>query len=319
MQPRQPNDNQRNKMLITIGIIACTAVLIISLILLGRYLIDYALSKRMDAMLASQYHSQEAQNALPAVEAPLSQPILDPNRTADVLPIDTPNVAAAAIGPRATYDPFGGYPGNPTRQVAEKFIGLQKTNKDICAWVSIDTVLDQAVVQRDNEYYLRRDYTGQANTNGAIFLDEAVKLTQRPTCYILYGHNMKTGAMFGMLHHYETLAYLRQHPIVTFDTMYEDGEFAIFAVGRVSITGGTSAFVDYYHLPKADTVNRERIISLLKKNSDFRIPLEIDTDDQLLILVTCTGDDTERRFVAARRLRDGENAKSLNMTYLLAE
>ena len=31
-----------------------------------------------------------------------------------------------------------------------------------------------------------------------------------------------------------------------------------------------------------------------------------DADDQVLLLVTCVGDDTERRVIAARRLRAHE-------------
>ena len=31
-------------------------------------------------------------------------------------------------------------------------------------------MLDEAVVQRDNSYYLNRDYRGYHNANGAIFL-----------------------------------------------------------------------------------------------------------------------------------------------------
>ena len=39
--------------------------------------------------------------------------------------------------------------------------------------------------------------------------------------------------------------------------------------------------------------------------------VDVNTDDQLLLLVTCNGDDTERRIVAARRVRDGESEDGL--------
>lgn len=55
------------------------------------------------------------------------------------------------------------------------------------------------MVQRDNTYYLNRDYLGYHNDNGAIFLDMGCDLTGNPKALILYGHNMKTGAMFGNL------------------------------------------------------------------------------------------------------------------------
>ena len=39
--------------------------------------------------------------------------------------------------------------------------------------------------------------------------------------------------------------------------------------------------------------------------------LPVEYDDQLLLLVTCVDNDDERRVVAARRVRDGENEKEL--------
>lgn len=224
-----------------------------------------------------------------------------PESTADV----TAAPAVTTTVP-SSYDPFGGYPNNPKRKKADSFVKLQKTNPDICGWITIGNDLDQAVVQRDNEYYLRRDYTTKHNANGAIFLDEQVELFQRPTCYIPYGHNMKTGAMFGMLQKYDDISYLRDHAVITFNTQYEDGQFAVFATGIVSLEPSNSHFADYFNLPHAESKTREQIIARLQKISEFRIPLDVSSDDQLLILVTCAGDDSERRFVAARRMREGE-------------
>ncbi|MCR5565615.1 MAG: hypothetical protein K6F61_02090 [Clostridiales bacterium] len=35
-------------------------------------------------------------------------------------------------------------------------------------------------------------------------------------------------------------------------------------------------------------------------------PVDVRIDDQILLLVTCVDKDTDRRIVAARRIRDGE-------------
>lgn len=162
------------------------------------------------------------------------------------------------------------------------------------------------------------DYTGNQNVNGAIFLDEHIKLRERPTCYILYGHNMKAKEMFGFLHQYDDQSFLQTHNLITFDTQYEEGQFAVFASGTVSLDEDSPAFVDYYNLPKATGEKRAAIVERLRQISNHQIDLDVAEDDQLLILITCIGDERERRFVAARRLRDGETADILQTTYLLA-
>lgn len=65
-------------------------------------------------------------------------------------------------------------------------------------WLNMGKLVDEPVVQRDDVFYLTHDATGKENISGAIFLDASINLKTRPYTYILYGHNMKTGAMFGV-------------------------------------------------------------------------------------------------------------------------
>lgn len=306
----------KNKDLIRIAaLIVCACVVIVCAVMVVNYAIDYIHSRQLNDSLAAQYHAS-------STEVPTQTQPSAPAMTADALPDSSaapeqpPTVTDV---PKTTYDPWGGYPDNPYREILPQFKTLQATNRDICGWITIGSDLDQAVVQRDNTYYLTRDYMGQSNVNGAIFIDMQVDLRTRPSCYILYGHNMKTQAMFGMLRKYDNASYLREHPIITFNTQYEDGEYAIFSLTTISLNNGDRNYVQFFNLPNAIGEARSTIIERLKDMSDYRISLDVDEDDQLLILVTCTGDDAERRLVAARRLRSGEDAKSLNMTYLLAE
>ena len=39
--------------------------------------------------------------------------------------------------------------------------------------------------------------------------------------------------------------------------------------------------------------------------------IDVNEEDQLLLLITCVGDDDERLIIASRRLRDGEQANNL--------
>ena len=82
------------------------------------------------------------------------------------------------------------------------------------------------------------DALGEKNVNGAIFLDAAVTLKSRPYSLVLYGHNMKTGAMFGNLRNYENASFYHKNPFISFDSMYEKGRYVIFAVTNISIEKG---------------------------------------------------------------------------------
>lgn len=304
-----------------IGIILCAAVLIWSAYRLISYAVDYFSLQHQASTDAAAYHSAETTLPVEAAtevptEAPRAVPTPDPSLTQAPTDVVT---AQPTPAPTATYDPFGGYPNNPYRTANARFDSLRGRNKDIIGWLTVSSMVDAAIVQRDNSYYLRRDYLGEHNTNGAIFLDEQIDLKSRPDTYILYGHNMKTGAMFGNLRKFDSVSYLRTSPVITFDTIYEDGQFAVFASCEVSLDSNSPHFVDFYNLPRATAEDRTRIISRLQFLSAFSLPLDVSPDDQLLLLVTCTGDDNTRRLLAARRLREDESAQSLNMTYLMAE
>ena len=101
--------------------------------------------------------------------------------------------------------------------------------------------MGEAVAQKDNTFFLNHDATEKRNSNGAIFLDSGIFLTTRPYTMNLYGHNMKSGNMFGRLKKNKESAYFYKHRIITFDTLYEDGKYAVFAVMEMDTTPGPHA------------------------------------------------------------------------------
>ena len=124
---------------------------------------------------------------------------------------------------------------------------------------------------------------------------------------ILYGHNMKSGAMFGCLRNYEYAEFCEKHPILTFDILYEEGRYVIFAAGKVSDRVIDENYVDLFKLSTSMKMEERRdAIDSLKAGSILQFQVDVQPDDQLLLLVTCTDEAGERRVVAARRLREGE-------------
>lgn len=203
------------------------------------------------------------------------------------------------------------YPLNKYASVNNRFRKLQQQNKDIIGWLTIENVVDEGVVQRNNEYYLRRDYKGYHNQNGSVFMDENVGLKTRPYTITLYGHNMKSGAMFGFMHHYEHVNFYHEHPFVQFDTAYEDGRYVIFSIGVIS----TKAYdADYLNLSKLNSFTaawRQEAIRTLQLCSMYTTTVDVAPDDQILLLMTCAQDDADRWVIAARRIREGETEEQL--------
>lgn len=240
------------------------------------------------------------------------------------LPVPKETVTAAAVSPvpaattisspEASSDRLEAvsYPDNPEWKVSERFRKLRKKGKYIIGWLSFDEV-DEAVCQKDNTYFLNHDATGKRNSNGAIFLDSGVPLMTRPYTLFLYGHNMKSGNMFGRLKKYKGSGYFYKHRIITFDTLYEDGQYAVFAVMEMDTTPGTARWYDLWSLAADSYAEREEAIRTLERRSVISSALDVQADDQILLLVTCLDGDTERLVVAARRLREGEQANQLNM------
>ena len=224
---------------------------------------------------------------------------------------DDPGSARAGAGASAGRLPASSYPGNPGKKISTRFKALRAESRYIVGWLKAGTMLDEPVVQLDDVFFMDHDAKGNANVNGAVFLDSMIGLNTRPYTYTLYGHNMKSGAMFGCLRNYEQKSFYRNYPFITYDTMYEDGEYVIFAVSTVSTDEQSGKYLDFHALRSTGRAGRQTAIDTLIARSVHPCVIDVQPEDQLLILVTCVDQKEDRRVIAARRLRDGENRTEL--------
>lgn len=298
-----PRAGKRPRELIVTLLLAC--VMLFSAGQLISYSVDYFAAQHASDELRELYHEEtQAPTNVPAdTPAPTDRPTPTPTQKPDAAPSPTASPAARLSAMR--------YPGNPYAAISATFTKLRRQNADIVAWLTIPTLLDEAVVLRDNSYYLKRDYRGYHNVNGSIFLDESTDLSTRPYTLMVYGHNMKTGAMFGCLRNYETLSFYQKNPFITFNTMYEDGQYVIFSIAQLSLNAKDSNYLSFSQLNSDSIAWRKEAIDTLLSRSAFYTSLDVQPEDQLLLLITCVEDDEERRIVAARRLRDGETTESV--------
>lgn len=306
-EPVQPEKKDRKKM-IRIGAIGLSCALILyGGIRLALYGADLAASRNTSRELQQMNREPEE----PAAET--VQAATETTGTPRPEPAETSAPVTAAPAPARAEDGMlkpVHYPGSQQPMITERFLKLRRKSPDIVGWISLDGV-EEAVVQRDNTFYLNHDPMGRRNGNGAIFLDEEISLRTRPYTLMLYGHNMKSGNMFGHLKKYKDIAYYRNHRFVSFDSLYEDGRYVVFAAADIDTVYGTGAWYDLWSLTTENAAKREKAIRALEGRSAINVGLDVRADDQLLLLITCLDGDTERLVVAARRLREGESEGSL--------
>lgn len=281
---------------------ACIGVFLFGAVNLVLYGVDHLRARQASNALREAYYATGEPTSTPA---PTVQPTATPAPTAQpsgtTAPTATPPTRLSVVR----------YPGNYSARISSRFEKIRRQNRDIIGWLTIDGLIDEAVVQRDNEYYLDRDYRGYHNVNGAIFLDEGCDLSTRPYTLMLYGHNMKTGAIFGSLRNYENLTFYRSNPFVTFDTAYEDGRYVIFAVATVGVNMDSWRYGGFAQLGSMVIADREAALNTLLNCSIYRTKIDVNAQDQVLLLITCVENDDERRVVAARRIREDEDEEAL--------
>lgn len=189
--------------------------------------------------------------------------------------------------------------------IKNKYIAaLLNINPDVVGYIRVNnTNIDYPVVKKqDNKYYLNKNLYQQSDKNGWIFMDfrNSDKILNDNT--IIYGHNMYySGVMFGTLHRALTSSW-NTNPdnlVIEFDTMYESMKWQIYSIYTIPKTN------DYLKVSFASTDEKNNYIMMTKNRSVRNFDIEVTSDDYLLTLSTCTGDN-ERLVIHAKRLLNME-------------
>ena len=188
--------------------------------------------------------------------------------------------------------------------VLEKYKKLFSQNKSLIGWIKIDdTNIDYPVMQTvNNEYYLDHNYNQQYDKNGSIFLDKDCDITNPGTNMIIYGHHMKSGKMFGNLKLYSNKSYYDEHPIIQFDTIYEEGRYQIMYVFRSRIYNEDEIVFKYYQFFDVATPEEfDSNMSEMAKISLYDTGVTAKYGDKLITLSTCDNSEQDGRFVVVAK------------------
>ena len=188
--------------------------------------------------------------------------------------------------------------------VLEKYKKLFSQNKSLIGWIKIDdTNIDYPVMQTvNNEYYLKHNYNQEYDKNGSIFLDKDCDITNPGTNMIIYGHHMSSGKMFGKLDLYSSKEYYEKHPIIQFDTIYEEGRYQIMYVFRSRIYNEDEIVFKYYQFLDASTPEEfDSHMNEMAKLSLYNTGVTATYGDKLITLSTCDRSEQDGRFVVVAK------------------
>lgn len=191
--------------------------------------------------------------------------------------------------------------------ILPKYQDLYAQNSDLVGWLTIDAIgVDYPVMQTpgDNEYYLRRGFDKVYSLAGSLFLDENCRITSPSTAnWLIYGHNMSDGSMFGQLDKYAEESFYREHPTFEFDTLYEEMQWQIVAVIRTQV--GADDLPYYTFFDASSERDWQAKYQAVMDLALYDTGVTAQYGDQLLTLSTCgtTSSTTDKRLaVIAKRI-----------------
>ena len=185
----------------------------------------------------------------------------------------------------------------------QQYVGLYEENRDLVGWLSIEGMkIDYPVMQNgDDKYYLHRDFYGNDSKYGCLYVRKQADL-DAGTNFIIYGHNMKDGSMFGDLDRYLEESFYKEHPTVSFDTLYEERTYEILAVFRSQVYNADDDVFKYYQFYEADTQEEfEDFYGNIKELSLYDTGVEAKFGDTFLTLSTCAYHVPDGRLVVVAK------------------
>lgn len=260
----------------------------------GFLLLDYYLETRkqekMNAQLAELKHGYQSDSFIYVEALPLDME----DATTGVQTGISQSGNETQPGESNQQDANGqGAAGQAINAGEQEQTSLKDINPDYVFWLQIpDTEIDYPVVQKDNEYYLKRDFFGEKNKHGTIFLD--VNCEVEGEFLLLHGHNMKDGTMFGSLRNYKKKDYASEHGELIISRDKRDDSFEIVAAALVDLYDANRLV--YEKLPTTEE-EAYTYFEELRKHALWCSDISWEPGQKVVLLSTCDYGTEEQRFV----------------------
>ncbi|MGL5973309.1 MAG: competence/damage-inducible protein A [Oscillospiraceae bacterium] len=191
----------------------------------------------------------------------------------------------------------------------KEFYYLYSENKDTKGYIKIDkTNIDFPVVQsKDNETYKNKNFDNKESKYGTTFFDYRNNIKQLDRNTVIYGNNFNDDIMFNDILKYKDIEFYKQNPTITMDTVYEKGDYQVFAAFMVN---DNSEQGDIFEYDKLDFESDQKFLEFIQevnKRSYINTSVDILPEDSIITL--STQDNTEfndSKFILMAKRQDDE-------------
>ena len=190
------------------------------------------------------------------------------------------------------------YSNSQKKEYNIDFKKLKEINSDFVGYLIVPgTDISQTVVKGiNNDYYLYHNFYKEYDVAGWIFADFEDKMDGTDKNIVIYGHNMKTGTMFGTLKNVLTDEWRSDinNKYITFVTEDETILYEIFSIYIIESE-------DYYRKVTFKKDEFNEFIAKIKSRSLYNYDVDVNEDDKILTLSTCHTNNKFRVVVHAKK------------------
>ncbi len=162
---------------------------------------------------------------------------------------------------------------------------LKKINPDIIAWIYVPGTHVDYPVLLDNgkNYYLHRNFEKKYNILGSIYVPKGTSKDILDAHNLFYGHNMRSGQMFGDLSNYSSKSFWKKHKYVyLYFPGKEEQKWEIYSAHKT-----TTAHDCYKHGYELETQEYEKLLKAIWNDAYYHTGDKVPSSQRILTLSTC--------------------------------
>lgn len=288
-------------------------IFLVSAIMVTDYLIEYFESERIHTDISNMHTTGPTDGSTAAPNVPTT---LLPTTNIGNIPTTVPSTSQPSTSqpPTTTVPtPTTTVPVPPTTiptptepEMLEEMVAIYELNNHVVGWIKIEgTPIDYPVLRHptDKDYYLYRDFYGDDNKNGSIYIRTATDVDMPSDVVTIYGHNMASGGMFASVRSFKRSGFFSRTRYIQFDTLYERHTYEVVLCFRTSGTSGVGfPYHTYYNFENEAEFDQfvKNIRALALQDSG----IDLNYGDKLILLSTCENSPVPngRVVVVAKRI-----------------
>ena len=172
--------------------------------------------------------------------------------------------------------------------------------EDYRGWIKIDnTNINYPIVQgKDNSFYLDKDINKNYLSSGSIFMNY-LNHGFNDENTVLFGHHMRNKTMFAQLKKYKEKEFFYGNNDIEIEI--KDGKTLKYKVFSAYVTDAKD---NYITTNFADKTKYKEFLERIKNKSIYKPNIDVNEDDKIITLSTCSYEFNDARMVVHGKLLD---------------